>query len=57
MADTRVAGYVKDSDGNLIPIAAIYDKDGNEISSYYAKNTGISLDSDNEGYIVVDQQE
>lgn len=56
MADEIVAGYVKDSEGNLIPIAAIYDKDGNEISSHYAKNTGISLKSDSDGYIVVEQQ-
>lgn len=56
MADNYVAGYVKDTDGNLIPIAAIYDKDGNEISSYYAKNTGISWKTDDDGYIVVEQK-
>lgn len=56
MADAIVVAYVKDSDGNLVPVAAIYDKDGNEISTHYAKNTGISLKNDDEGYIVVDQQ-
>lgn len=56
MADNIVAAYIKDSEGNLIPVAALYDKNGNEISSYYAKNTGIQLTSDSDGYIVVDQQ-
>lgn len=52
MADL-VTPYIKEEDGTLVPVAAIYDKNGNDITSYYQAKTGLSLSKDSEGYTVV----
>ncbi len=52
MADI-VTPYVKDKDGKLLPVGVIYDKDGNDITAHYQKDTGLCLSKDSEGYVIV----
>lgn len=56
MAEIIYVPYVKDDNGNILPIAAIYDKDGNEITAKYQPKTGISLSKDSEGYTVINEE-
>lgn len=54
----KILGYVKDGDGVLCPIASLYDGEGNEISTTYAKKSEVSipaitLDKDSEGYLII----
>ncbi len=37
----KVIAYIKDENGDLMPVATMYDADGNEITAYYAKKTDI----------------
>ncbi len=57
MAD-KVLAYVLDEDGKtLLPVAVIYDKNGNDIAETYALKSdlgGITFSYDDEGYIVTD---
>ncbi len=56
MAETVYAPYIKDENGNLLPVAAIYDKNGKEITAQYQSKTGISLSKDSEGYTVINEE-
>lgn len=56
MVEGLTVPYIKDENGNLLPIAAIYDKDGNEITRRYQVNTGLALGKDSDGYIVVNEE-
>lgn len=51
MADIFVP-YIKAEDGSLLPVAAIYDKNGNDITETYAKkeNVGICIYRNSDGY-------
>lgn len=56
MAEIIYTPYIKDEDGNLLPVAAIYDKNGNDITTQYQTKTGIALSKDSEGYIVINEE-
>ncbi len=56
MVDGLTVPYIKDENGNLLPIAAIYDKDGNDITQHYQAKTGFSISKDSAGYIVVNEE-
>lgn len=55
MVEGLIVPYIKDKDGNLLPVAAIYDKDGNDITQRYQVKTGLSIGKDSDGYIVVNE--
>lgn len=55
MAD-KVLPYIKDDDGSLLPVAAAYDENGDNIADTYAKKTdvyNVRLSRDSEGYLVI----
>ncbi len=56
MAGVIYAPYIKDENGNLLPVAAIYDKNGKEITAQYQPKTGVSLSKDDEGYTVINEE-
>lgn len=53
MAD-KVVPYIKDKGGSLLPVVAIYDKDGNDITKTYAKKrdeSDVRIYRDESGYL------
>lgn len=57
MAGTPVfEPYIKDEKGELVPVVAVYDKDGHEITAHYQPKTGLSLKKDSDGFIVVESE-
>lgn len=56
MAD-KLVPYIKDSDGSLLPVVALYDEEGNEITKHYQIKTGLSLDRDEAGYLILEEEE
>ena len=56
MADQNlVVAYVKEEDGSLVPVAAIYDKDGHEITAHYQAKTSVALAKDADGYTIIQE--
>lgn len=53
----KVAPYIKDKDGSLLPVVAIYDKDGNDITKTYAKKQNeseVRIYRDSNGFFCYD---